>query len=656
MAKTGETRRRPGIARKLTSCVCATALALSLGAMVPLDRIAPDRFDGGTAYAASVKAGSLATGTTAKTKASSVKAASTATLLRAGTYRITSVASSSLAVDVPSGTWDNNKQLQLWSVNNMTPQTYVFAQTGTNVFTIQSACSGKFLADSGGKVVQQSRSSSSLYQRWQVVKEGSNLALKNVKTGRMLATSSVSRYAKLVTRPQRSNSYEQWRFTATNLIPNGTYQLGSALGNNQMLDVSGAGTANCTNVQIWANNGLNPQKWQVTHVGNGYYKLINAASGKALDINRNTCNVQQYTYVANEAAELWKAEVSDKGGYVFVNKLNGRLLDVYAARNASGTNVWVYPRNGADAQRWLLYSTTKIQPGSRYVNAGISVREITDYAGAKTISIPNGTYVVRNAMGRYLDVSASSMDPGANVQIWSGNGANAQKWKIASVGGGYYTFESVCSGYSLDVVNGRNVNGTNVRQWYGNGSGAQRWKAELVGNSLVFVNECTGKALDVSACRNADGTNVQIWDRNDCNAQRWTLVKTVSNPQAYQNVARDVFDAYNNYRASRGLNRVGWDENCANIALQSCRNCSARGALQHRTAIAAGSNLSDILRYATWKESGQEAVDKWKTSTGHDRMMRCPSTTKAGVGVWFDGTRYWYTIVYNFSGCNQARI
>ena len=121
-------------------------------------------------------------------------------------------------------------------------------------------------------------------------------------------------------------------------------------------------------------------------------------------------------------------------------------------------------------------------------------------------------------------------------------------------------------------------------------------------------------------------------------------------------VAHEIFDAYNAYRASKGLSRVSWSDNCANMAYSSSMQCSARGSLAHRLGIPASSQncFSDILQYSSWRMSGGEAVNAWKNSTGHRKQMQCPSATQAGVGVFYNSSngRWYYTIVYDFSGTN----
>ncbi|WP_165878315.1 ricin-type beta-trefoil lectin domain protein, partial [Micromonospora sp. MW-13] len=62
------------------------------------------------------------------------------------------------------------------------------------------------------------------------------------------------------------------------VTPNGTVR---ALG--KCLDVSGAGTADGTKIQLWVCNGTGAQSWSAQADGT----LRNAGSGKCLDVSGN---------------------------------------------------------------------------------------------------------------------------------------------------------------------------------------------------------------------------------------------------------------------------------------------------------------------------------------------------------------------------------
>ena len=72
----------------------------------------------------------------------------------------------------------------------------------------------------------------------------------------------------------------------------------SKLKSNMVLDISGASTASQANLQLYESNGTGAQKFKVSHVGNGWYKIQNTNSGKVIDVSGGSSasqtNVWQY--------------------------------------------------------------------------------------------------------------------------------------------------------------------------------------------------------------------------------------------------------------------------------------------------------------------------------------------------------------------------
>ena len=438
-------------------------------------------------------------------------------------------------------------------------------------------------------------------------------------------------------------------------LADGYYRVKSSLG-NVMLDMSKSSVDMNGNAQIWTSNNADAQVWKFTNMGNDYYRITNGNSNLALDVycgnSADGTNVRQWEWNGS-GAQLWKIYQSKHGGYVLVNKATGKALDVSGASSKPGTNVQIWTENDTKAQSWSINKDTK----------GFKERAVTNLSGQ--------TFMFKTNVGsRYLDMSAASKANGGNAQLWGNTNSNAQVWKLEKQSGDYYRIVNVNSNKVLDVNAGNKANGTNVQQYQWNGSGAQLWKAyrSLYGG-YVFVNKATGKALDVSGGVNKDGANVQIWDRNDTRAQTWHLEskkpftsnttsssnKTLMNSEQYT-LAKQIFDSYNNYRSSKGLAKVTWDDSYANMAYNSAKGCASRGALVHNLGIPANQrgNHSDILQYTTWKGEANDLVQRWKASDGHRKMMQCTSAKKAAVGVYKASNGVWYyAIVYDWRGTNH---
>ncbi len=66
------------------------------------------------------------------------------------------------------------------------------------------------------------------------------------------------------------------------------------------MDVSGVRTDNTAPIQLWDWLNGNNQKWTITPVGNGFFKLTAVHSGKVADVNGGSsadgATIIQYTY------------------------------------------------------------------------------------------------------------------------------------------------------------------------------------------------------------------------------------------------------------------------------------------------------------------------------------------------------------------------
>ena len=67
--------------------------------------------------------------------------------------------------------------------------------------------------------------------------------------------------------------------------PAGTYYQVIAKHSGKCLDVSAASLVNGANVQQWACNGGDNQRWKLVSMGDGYNELVAKHSGKCADVS-----------------------------------------------------------------------------------------------------------------------------------------------------------------------------------------------------------------------------------------------------------------------------------------------------------------------------------------------------------------------------------
>lgn len=153
----------------------------------------------------------------------------------------------------------------------------------------------------------------------------------------------------------------------------------SAMSSNYVIDVYYRGTENGTNVQLYQANNTPAQTFIISKAGNGYYKIVNTHSNKAIDVSGGMAGDEVNVHIWEQNgtdAQLFKFEDAGNGYYYIKNKL-GYYLDVYGAKCEDWTNIQTCRKNGGNNQKWLLTAINSgITPNNGY-DATLSHRTVT---------------------------------------------------------------------------------------------------------------------------------------------------------------------------------------------------------------------------------------------------------------------------------------
>ncbi|MDR2003914.1 MAG: RICIN domain-containing protein [Prevotella sp.] len=107
-------------------------------------------------------------------------------------------------------------------------------------------------------------------------------------------------------------------------IKDGLYTIGIK---GKVLDVEKAQKSNGTKIIAYSSNSKDNQKWLITSVGNGKYRVISLDSLMAMEIGtgivgRNDLQIWDFESKENQ---LWKIQQKD-GGYYFINSNSNKYL------------------------------------------------------------------------------------------------------------------------------------------------------------------------------------------------------------------------------------------------------------------------------------------------------------------------------------------
>lgn len=281
------------------------------------------------------------------------------------------------------------------------------------------------------------------------------------------------------------------------------------------MQVEGAAAKNGANVQQWGSDGTSVHDvWKLFSAGDGYYYIASCVGDGGtyvLDVagkkTENGTNIDIYQYNGGTNQQFMLTRNSD-GNYKIRTRISDEnsVIEVADASSASGANIQQWEVNGASCQDWILEPVT--DPGCKMDTSLI--------------------YTFENVgSGLMMEVKDALMADNANVQQWSANGLDCQKWILKEFGSGnYYYIRSLQnSSYVLRAegsVNGSNIDiATHSTQ---DSSMLFRFTKNLGGSFSIVTHASKDKCLvEVADASKNKGANVQQWEPTNNDCQKWTL-------------------------------------------------------------------------------------------------------------------------------------
>lgn len=459
-------------------------------------------------------------------------------LIPDGKYVISSMLNSKYVLDVKGGSTSNCGNVQLYLNNDSTAQAFKVSHDAQGYVTFTNVNSGKVLDVSGGiarngRNVQQYTSNGTRSQKWVIKKSGngytivsaldSNFVL-DLSSGRVNNSQNIQLYTSNDSNAQKWNltkylskqeKMDQLVAENKNTLADGVYKIGNAQNSNYVLDIASGSKNNGANVQLYLSNGTTAQSFKVSHDAQGYVTFTNVNSGRALDVSggkaANYSNIQQYNSNGTKS-QKWIVKKSNSG-YTIISALDSNyVLDLSGGKVVNSRNIQLYQSNGSTAQQWTF-------------EKNITERERLDEMATQNKSMmDDGVYYIKNRDVKFaLDVSGGSAYSGANVQLYSLNKTDAQKWLVSHDSKGYVSFKNVNSGMYLTATG--SSNNSNVNQQSSSNGYNQKWIIAFDSSqNIKLVSGLNSKlVIDVSGGKIQNGSNIQLYTSNNSAAQKWVF-------------------------------------------------------------------------------------------------------------------------------------
>ena len=488
--------------------------------------------------------------------------------IKTGTYKIHSASDNNKLLVGKNGNIElgdeNSEGITTWNIISNGSSFYI--RSSDNSISLEAAST----IPSNGINIKTNVTNNKNNQQWELIQIGDYYYIKsllgNFNVDIHAGLTNVGTNIQLYT--HNGTNAQKWKLERIDekqqVLEDGTYIIKANNNSKNTIDLSGANTANSTNIQVYSNNFSWAQLWNIKYE-NGYYKISTYLdNNKVIDIRggnlKKSNNVQLYQSNGTNA-QKWLIEKNEDNTYSLLSHDGLWSIDIYGGSTKSGANLHLYQSNGTNAQKFIFEkSTVEIIENGYYtidsslrdnIVVGINNTQAIDRKNVELIEkkdfnyakwyikrVKQDIYTIANASNKkkVLDVAAGKTDDSSNVQLYQTNGTSAQQWIIRKNGDGTFKIIGVGSQKVLDVRGGSANIGTNIQIYTSNNTAAQKFNITPTtakeyetpdnGKYVIKSNLYQDKVIDITGGSKDNNTNTQLYSSNGTAAQIWKLENT----------------------------------------------------------------------------------------------------------------------------------
>jgi len=282
------------------------------------------------------------------------------------TYALRSVQAPALCLDNAGWSTANNTSADLWDCTGYPVESWTMHAMGSGYFSVQNQATGLCLDDTGGSTapfnpVTLWACAGNANQNWRFMDfgDGSFKLMSQASGSLMLDDPSGSTTHGTQLQIYTDNGLPPQRWNLQQLPVDGAaYIVRSVQAPALCLDNTGWSTANNTSAELWDCNGLAVQNWVLHAKGGGYYSLQNQYTGLCLDNTGGSTtpgNLVTLWGCANNANQNWMVMPIGGGNFKLMNQAAGSLmLDDPGASMTHGTQLEIWTDNGLAPEQWTF--------------------------------------------------------------------------------------------------------------------------------------------------------------------------------------------------------------------------------------------------------------------------------------------------------------
>lgn len=291
------------------------------------------------------------------------------------------------------------------------------------------------------------------------------------------------------------------------------------------------------NAALYSGNNALDQLWHFVRNGDGSYRITNAANSKCLDLasgkDANGTNIQTYAKNSSNAQKWCIYQRADGTYYLMPKSSAARVLDIANNKTSDGTNIHLYDSNDNEAQKLTIVkansaSTANVNLGNSFVATVkhlSSGKAVTESSGNVVIQTnksykdqgwrftrnSDGSYLITSlADGKALDLANGTDANGTNIRVYAKNNSKAQRFYIrtqysAATGYTYYLMPASSSTRVMDVNGNGSADNTNIQLYAKNNSKAQQFIINKASAGSYSARQ-TGRQKVIAIAKSQIGT------------------------------------------------------------------------------------------------------------------------------------------------------
>jgi len=288
-----------------------------------------------------------------------------------GYYTINSMLTSKKSLDIQAGNVAEGTNVQLFTSNSTLAQKWHIKYLDNGYYAITSNQDDQYALtyDEASNNVKISKFYDLETQHWVITKNStggytisnSNFLNLTVAGGKTANGTNIELSLGVDNNSVRFHLTPTAEGVSKQLKATGYYYITSAMDENYTLDLSGAGTSNGTNIQLYQKNYTKAQKWYLSYNGDGYYTITASLDrSKAMDVDNgytvDGTNVHLYSS-NNSYAQQWVLKDAGDDCFYLVSNSNGLYLDVDQGTADNRNNIEMNHFTGATSQKFKFEKT-----------------------------------------------------------------------------------------------------------------------------------------------------------------------------------------------------------------------------------------------------------------------------------------------------------